>query len=102
MPNKRPRYLYWATILIIGFNFCAYTIILGLRIWSCNPMRKTWDFLVTDGYCLDTRAVAVSTSAVNVISDTFIFLLPQAVIWRLNMTTKQKVAVSLLFFIAIL
>lgn len=57
---------------------------------------------MTDGYCLDTRAVAVSTSAVNVISDTFIFLLPQAVIWRLNIITKQKVAVSLLFFIAIL
>jgi hypothetical protein len=89
-------------MFLIGCNLCAYTIILGLQIWTCVPMRKSWDFTVTYGYCLDKKAIAVSIGAVNIISDIFIFLLPQAVIWRLQMTIKQKVALSLLFFIAIM
>lgn len=57
---------------------------------------------MTGGYCLNVESLNVSASAVNVVSDTVIFLLPQALIWRLNMTTKRKIAVSLIFFIAIL
>lgn len=102
MPNKQPRFLYWTTILLIGANLCSYFVLLILQIWSCRPMRKSWDPFVTGGHCLDTFALNIGASTVNVVSDTVIFLLPQAVIWRLNMPTKQKVAVSMMFFIAIL
>lgn len=102
MPNKQPRFLYWITILLIGCNAVAYFVLDIIQIWSCNPIRKSWDPFVTGGWCLDVEALNVSASSVNVASDTVIFLLPQYVIWRLHMPTKQKVAVSLMFLVAIL
>lgn len=102
MPNKQPRALYWTTIAVIAANLASYLVLLVLQIWSCNPMRKSWDPLVTDGHCLNTLALNVGASSVNVVSDTAILLLPQAVIWRLHMPLKQKLAVSMMFFIAIL
>lgn len=102
MPNKQPRILYWATVATLGSNIISYVVLLFMQIWSCNPIRKSWDPFVVGGYCLDTQALNTGATAVNVVSDTIIFILPQAVIWRLHMPTKQKTAVSLMFLIAIL
>lgn len=102
IPNKQPLLLYWTTILVITGNSCGYVVLMSLQIWSCKPIRKSWDPFVTGGSCLDVEDLNIGASTVNVISDTFIFLLPQAVIWRLNMPRRQKVAISLIFLIAIL
>lgn len=102
MPNKQPRFLYWSTVVLIGGNLCSYLVLLILQIWSCKPIRKSWDPFVVGGSCIDVLALNVGASTVNVVSDSVIFLLPQAIIWRLHMPTKQKLAVSLMFFIAIL
>lgn len=102
MPNRQPRVLYWSTILLAGANAVSYLVLLLMQIWSCTPMRKSWDPLVTGGYCLDTSALNVSASSINVISDVAIFILPQAVIWRLNMPLRQKIQVSTIFLIAAL
>ncbi|CAN8097861.1 unnamed protein product [Discula destructiva] len=102
MPNRQPRALYWSTILLGGANAISYLVLLLMQIWSCTPMRKSWDPLVVGGYCLDTSALNVSASSINVISDIAIFVLPQAIIWRLNMPLKQKLQVSTIFLIAAL
>lgn len=102
MPHKQPRTLYWATIATLGGNVVAYIILVVMEIWDCNPMRKSWDPFVVGGYCLDANSLNIGATAVNVVSDTVIFILPQSVIWRLQMPFKQKVAVSLMFLIAIL
>ncbi|KAI0435745.1 hypothetical protein F4803DRAFT_544504 [Xylaria telfairii] len=102
MPNRQPSGLYWTTISLIAANLTVYVVLLGLYIGSCQPVRKRWDPLVTGGHCLDSLVFNVIASAVNIVSDTAILLLPQAVIWRLNMPPRQKLAVSLIFFVAIL
>lgn len=102
MPNKQPRALYWTIIFVIAVNTIAYLVLLMLEIWSCKPIRKSWDPLVTDGYCLDTLALNVGAGCVNIVSDTVIFLLPQIIIWRLKMRLRQKAVLSTVFCIAIL
>lgn len=97
-----PLHMYWATIATLGGNIVTYVVLLIMQIWSCNPIRKSWDPFVVGGFCLDTKALNIGATAVNIASDTVIFILPQAVIWRLHMRTKQKVAVSLIFVNAVL
>lgn len=65
-------------------------------------MRKAWDLFVVGGYCLDSNGLNIGAVALNVVSDSVIFLLPQAVVWRLHMPTKQKIAVSMVFVVAIM
>lgn len=102
MPHKQPRFLYWATIATMGSNVVAYVVLVIMQIWDCNPIRKSWDPFVVGGSCLDVNSLNIGATAVNVVSDTVIFILPQSVIWRLQMPTRQKIAISLMFLIAIL
>jgi uncharacterized membrane protein len=101
MPNKHPRGLYLLTVMLIAANIAAYVVLLGLQIWNCKPIRASWDPL-TPGQCINTLVLNVGASSVNVASDTAILLVPQAVIWRLQMPAKRKWGVSSIFFVAIL
>lgn len=102
MPTKQPRLLYWTTICLMGANVISYLVLMLMQIFDCNPIRKSWDPFVVGGSCIDSDALSLSATAVNVISDTIIFILPQAVIWRLAMATKQKMGLSVMFLIAVL
>ncbi|KEY66372.1 hypothetical protein S7711_10986 [Stachybotrys chartarum IBT 7711] len=44
----------------------------------------------------------IAQAAVNIVYDLYIFVLPLPIIYRLNLTTKRKIQVMALFFIALL
>jgi hypothetical protein len=46
---------------------------------------------------MNYRAIIVSTSFFNIASDVFILLLPLRTVWKLQIPTKKKIAISLLF-----
>lgn len=102
MPTRQPYQLYWATIIVMALNVLSYTAMICMQIWSCDPIRKAWDPFVVGGHCLDSNGLNIGATALNVASDSVIFLLPQAVVWRLHMPTKQKFAISMVFLIAIM
>lgn len=102
MPNRSPRAAYWTTIFFLLANFLSYLIFTLIEIWICDPIAKAWDPLITEGRCLDIMALNIAASSVNTVSDFLILILPHIFIWRLNMTIRTKVAVSVLFMIAIL
>ncbi|KAI2629949.1 hypothetical protein GGR54DRAFT_636129 [Hypoxylon sp. NC1633] len=68
---------------------------------SCHPHSKLWDPTIP-GTCIDRKAVDVSAASLNLASHTLILILPQSVIWKLRMSTKKKISVSLVFAIGIL
>lgn len=84
-------------------NILCYLIITFLEIFSCSPIAKSWDILITDGYCVvDLRVLNAVATAHNSGSDFIILAIPQLVIWRLNLTWKKKVNLSIVFMVAIL
>jgi hypothetical protein len=100
---RKPRGLYWTTVFLLAANILCYVIITFLEVFSCSPIAKSWDPLVTDGYCvIDLQVLNAAATAHNSASDFIILAIPQLVIWRLNMTWKKKVNLSIVFMVGIL
>lgn len=68
--------------------------------WAqCRPLNFFW--LGWDGQhegtCFDINAFAYGHAAVNIAIDVWMLILPGTQVWRLNMTFKRKLAVTLMF-----
>ncbi|KAI0470596.1 hypothetical protein GGR56DRAFT_136354 [Xylariaceae sp. FL0804] len=100
VPGQRNAF-WWAcysTLVAYGL-FCVIVIIFELL--SCHPFERIWNPLV-EGSCVDTVAIAVGVSVVNLTFDVVILLLPQRIIWGLQMRTRSKAALSIVFAVGIL
>lgn len=67
---------------------------------ACLPLEKLWHPWVP-GHCIDRRTLDLCTAAFNLVMDLSILILPQRVIWKLQMTAKRKLGVSLVFSIGL-
>ncbi|KAK2589500.1 hypothetical protein QQS21_012821 [Conoideocrella luteorostrata] len=85
-------------IILLSASWALYTILLGLLI--CRPIAALWE--PKSGTCGDENAGYSSVSAVELVIDVFIILLPLPVVWRLNMTTVSKIATTSLFCLGLI
>ena len=69
---------------------------------ACHPYRKIWDVTIQSGTCIHTLPFTIFAAFSSAISDIIIFSLPQQVIWKLQMPSRQKLQVSALFCIGLL
>ena len=82
------------------FVFCwgfGITVTLGL---VCHPLEAFWDSNVK-GTCLDLQKFTYFTNISNLITDFWIFLMPVPVIWHLQLQTKKKLILILIFCIGL-
>lgn len=103
MPTRQPPALYWLMVFLMTANVLNYVVLTFLEIFGCSPVEKAWDPLITDGRCLDgLGGLNTAACAINFGSDVIILIVPQLIIWRLKMTWKNKVNVSVVFMVALL
>ncbi|KAL9041315.1 MAG: hypothetical protein Q9180_001356 [Flavoplaca navasiana] len=89
-PSKTMRYLIYFGI---GANFIYYTIYLFIYSFYCpNTSKKA----PTCGH--EVKVISVVTSAINVVSDFYILLIPLAAISSLQLPKKRKVGLFAVFF----
>lgn len=96
-PTGEKNLIYWGVHIVIWLNFAFYFAITFAEIFLCNPREKYWNLLIETGHCYNRNAANISAGAVNSFSDFVILLLPQRVIWKLQMPLKRKLAVSAVF-----
>jgi hypothetical protein len=101
VPTGTRGAFFWACHAILWFNVLFYSAILIAADLACTPFAKIWDKTL-DGVCLDEKSVEVMSATVNLISDVLILVLPQPIIWKLNMSTQRKIGISIVFTIGIL
>lgn len=87
---------------MIGTNFMFYTAVTFGEIFLCSPREKYWNVLITYGRCGNAYTANTGSGAINAFSDIILLLLPQGVIWKLQMPLKRKIAVSLVFLTGLL
>ncbi|PVH93892.1 hypothetical protein DM02DRAFT_540577, partial [Periconia macrospinosa] len=100
-PGAR-NFTYWMSHGLIWLNALFYVTCTFLLIFACKPEAKQYDPTITEGHCLDTAAILISTAVLNTISDALMLILPQRVIWDLTMPMKRKVGLSAAFLVAML
>lgn len=88
-----------ALIALIWGNFLFY---LGTTIsfsCVCTPKEAVWN---SSTQCIDTKAIMVASSVLNIISDLTALVLPLVVIWGIQIPFKSKIKVIAMFSIGIL
>lgn len=91
-------YLSWG---LVSFNTVFYAVAIIVSVASCIPTNKIWQPWV-DGTCFDRRAADIATAWFNLMVDIFILVLPQNIIWKLQMSRARKLSASVVFSIGIL
>lgn len=98
--GSRNAFFWICHVLLIVTVLFNGTVLISTNL-TCFPREKIWDKTIP-GKCSNPKVTLIISSVINVILDFFILLLPQNIIWRLQMTKKKKVGMSLIFTIGIL
>lgn len=90
--NDRFRYTTYAVMFFVfGYLFSN----LLTQIFGCIPIELSWR--AVPGHCIDRPKAGLAYGSMNFISDLFIFVLPMPMVWRLRLSRKGKLGVTLVF-----
>ncbi|KAK7754815.1 hypothetical protein SLS62_003129 [Diatrype stigma] len=92
----------WTCYILGAANILMYFIAIMIDATSCHPREYWWDRTIEGGHCIDTKKLPIATGTINAIIDLFILLLPQGIIWRLNINKQKRVGVSLVFAVGVI
>lgn len=93
--------VYWTIQVVIWLNVLFYLANLLAIIFQCTPVEKAWN-PVLDGTCFNTVVNFIVTTALNIVSDFMILLLPLWAIWHLQIPLPKKLGVASIFAVGIL
>ena len=94
-PGRRLVRLTWA----IGSVITAYTIIqIVCVILHCIPVRALWETQVP-AHCINLDDVFITCGSLNIGTDIAILCLPMPDLWKLKVSTRQKVQLTFMFLL---
>lgn len=91
----------WGCFVVMGLTaaYCFSNILQNLLL--CRPIQYNWDKTI-DGHCSPSYYPYVSSASINMGLDVIIFLLPIPMLWRLQMDSRRKIYLCLIFGVGIL
>ncbi|KAL9070876.1 MAG: hypothetical protein Q9157_005669 [Trypethelium eluteriae] len=87
---------WWLMVGMIALNTIYLTINLFLEIFVCIPREKIWN-PSTPGHCIDIGVLFIASAAVNLGEDLLILALPISWILRLQVNSRRKVGISVVY-----
>ncbi|KKK16523.1 hypothetical protein ARAM_003075 [Aspergillus rambellii] len=93
-----------AVYVVIAVNI-AYVLVFDLiSIFQCDPVRGAWERWddETDFKCRNINAQGWSAAAINMILDIVVMGLPLRELYQLNLSTRKKAYVMLMFSLGLL
>ena len=92
--SRRFRYCTWV-VMFITFGYLFSDICTW--IFGCWPIAKNWRSDLP-GHCILVKA-DYGYGSLNFITDLLIFVLPLPMVWRMQLSSKDKLGVSVIFMI---
>ena len=87
------RYCTWA-VMFVTFGYLFSNI--WTQIFGCWPVAKSWTPDLP-GHCILILKADYGYGSLNIITDLLIFVLPLPMIWRLQLSPRDKLGVSVIF-----
>ena len=87
---------YWLTQFLIAVNGIFYIFFFFIPIFLCSPRSKIWN-PEQAGHCLDINGLYLASAIFNMLSDIAMLSVPIYLIWNLQMSTRRKIGVSVIF-----
>jgi hypothetical protein len=98
-PNAGMR---WACFVTIAFIITSSVVVLFLQIFQCSPINFLWDgWKDSAGFgsyrCLNITHLTYSAAACFMVQDLAILILPVPLVYKLNVSTRSKIAIFFMF-----
>ena len=87
--------------ILIWANLAFYFPYLAATVFQCVPRARIWDPMLKGG-CINLKAAFIAASAINVVSDFSILLLPLYRLSKLKIPTRRKIGVLAIFAVGLL
>ena len=78
-----------------------YTATIPVKIWGCTPRARIWNKSI-EGSCINVAQVLNVDGCFNTLSDIVILLVPVKALWKLQMKTKRKIGIGLVFTVGLM
>jgi hypothetical protein len=103
VPQGTRNFMFWTIHFLMVACIIYYPSASIAFNVACEPHEYWWNKLI-DGSChrVNTRLINIVTSIFSLITDVLILLLPQKVIWKLQMPTRRKINISIVFALGVL
>ena len=63
----------------------------------CIPLKETWNPNIQGAHCINQDAFFRYSTLPNIITDLCMFVLPLPIIWRMSLSTRDKIGLTLTF-----
>ena len=63
----------------------------------CQPLAFNWDQTIPGGHCGNGVAAYIAAHSINFALDGSLAILPMPVLWGLQMPTRKKIEISIMF-----
>ncbi|KAF2843411.1 hypothetical protein M501DRAFT_903162, partial [Patellaria atrata CBS 101060] len=106
-PHKVAQSFIYKTWACIAFIIAYVITFLFVRSFGCKPISAFWyrqipQWRATHEFsCLDDAAVYFTAGSISVVQDILAVILPMILVWKLQMTRRQKIAVGIIFSLGI-
>lgn len=96
--RRFPIYCY----IFVALCTCWYISNTVIIFLLCRPLAFNWDTTIPGGSCGNINAAYLSIMSANFFLDSGIALLPTMVLLSLQMPTKQKIGIGIMFALGVL
>lgn len=90
-------YLTWITSVTGSVVAALWICTVFVTIFQCNPLQAVWDFDVSSAICIDFIDYLYVAGAINGVTDLLLVFAPLPLIYRLQISRKEKTIISCLF-----
>ena len=102
--EDRRKTIKWTLRGLLAFNLAHMISVFLVVVFQCSPVHMYWDHhktdkvvdgqIVNENYsCIHQASFSLSTAAIAVLTDIAILLVPIAMMWKLRMPLRRKLAV---------
>lgn len=95
-PSGVMCWLMWATAAVTAGLLVAS---VPATVFQCRPVAAAWDFSLPRDGCYTFVNFLYASTAINTATDLVLCIAPLPYFWRLQLPVRQKVLVSVLFFL---
>lgn len=98
----RSKSFFWWGCLFVSFIQCIWGVACIILLnMQCRPHEAIWNFYLPSK-CYSLPRVMLASASVQIISDFLMFLLPQRIIWNLQMSRWKRLGISIIFGVGVL
>lgn len=100
VPSGTRNLFWWLSNTLVILNVSFYLAMFFGWAFSCSPVELFWKPWVP-GTCVNMLVLDLINGAFNLVTDLALLILPQHVIWKLHISTKKRLGVSVIFAIGL-